>query len=80
MDSAIPGYRPGVWYNCNVGRGDEEPGAHGYDANRADYGKRLSRIEGQVRGLSRMVEEDKYCIDVLTQISTATSALQSAAV
>ncbi len=53
---------------------------HGYTANRADYGKRLSRIEGQIRGLSRMVEEDKYCIDVLTQISAATRALQSVAV
>ena len=39
--------------------------------------KRLRRIEGQVRGLQRMVEEDKYCIDVLTQVSAATRALQS---
>lgn len=39
--------------------------------------KRLRRIEGQVRGLQRMVEEDKYCIDVLTQVSAATKALQS---
>jgi CsoR family transcriptional regulator, copper-sensing transcriptional repressor len=41
--------------------------------------KRLSRIEGQVRGLGRMVEEDRYCIDVLTQISAVTTALESLA-
>ncbi|HET6949754.1 MAG TPA: metal-sensitive transcriptional regulator [Acidimicrobiales bacterium] len=45
-----------------------------------DYLKRLRRIEGQVRGLQRMVEGDTYCIDVLTQISAVTSALQSVAV
>ena len=41
------------------------------------YRKRLRRIEGQVRGLQRMVEEEKYCIDILTQISAATKALQA---
>ena len=46
----------------------------GYTMNREDYQKRLRRIEGQVRGLQRMVEEDTYCIDVLTQISAATKA------
>jgi CsoR family transcriptional regulator, copper-sensing transcriptional repressor len=45
-----------------------------------DYLKRLRRIEGQVRGLQRLIESDTYCIDVLTQISAATSALQSVAV
>ena len=45
-----------------------------------DLLKRLRRIEGQVRGLQRMIEEDTYCIDVLTQVSAATSALQSVAV
>jgi DNA-binding FrmR family transcriptional regulator len=45
-----------------------------------DYLKRLRRIEGQVRGLQRMIEEDTYCIDVLTQISAATKALQSVSV
>ncbi|MFN2495933.1 MAG: metal-sensitive transcriptional regulator [Pseudonocardiaceae bacterium] len=44
---------------------------------REAYLTRLRRIEGQVRGLQRMVEEDKYCIDVLTQVSAATKALQS---
>jgi DNA-binding FrmR family transcriptional regulator len=41
--------------------------------------KRLRRIEGQVRGIQRMVEEEKYCIDILTQVSAATKALQSLA-
>ena len=48
--------------------------AHGH---KDDYLKRLRRIEGQVRGLHRMVEEEKYCIDILTQVSAATSALKS---
>ena len=52
---------------------------HGYSEDKADILRRLKRIEGQVRGLQRMVEEDKYCIDVLTQISAATKALQSVA-
>ena len=52
---------------------------HGYSQNKDDYLKRLRRIEGQVRGLGRMVEEDKYCIDILTQVSAATRALQSVA-
>jgi len=53
---------------------------HGYSENKDDYLKRLRRIEGQVRGLQRMVEEDVYCIDVLTQVSAATKALQSVAI
>lgn len=53
---------------------------HGYSQDKDDYLNRLRRIEGQVRGLQRMVEEDKYCIDVLTQIAAATKALQSVAV
>ena len=51
----------------------------GYSADRDAYLKRLRRIEGQIRGLQRMVSEDVYCIDVLTQISAATRALQSVA-
>jgi len=50
---------------------------HGYTAQKDSHLKRLRRIEGQVRGLQRMVEEDKYCIDILTQVSAATRALQS---
>ncbi|NKE60187.1 metal-sensitive transcriptional regulator [Lentzea sp. PSKA42] len=50
---------------------------HGYTDNKDDHLRRLRRIEGQVRGLQRMIENDDYCIDVLTQISAATRALQS---
>jgi CsoR family transcriptional regulator, copper-sensing transcriptional repressor len=52
----------------------------GYSMKKPDLLKRLRRIEGQVRGLHQMVEEDRYCIDVLTQISAATKALESVAV
>ena len=48
----------------------------GYSISRDAYLKRLARIEGQVRGLQRMIEEDTYCIDVLTQVSSVTKALQ----
>jgi DNA-binding FrmR family transcriptional regulator len=51
----------------------------GYTSTKEDHLKRLRRIEGQVRGIARMVEEDTYCIDVLTQVSAATKALQSVA-
>jgi DNA-binding FrmR family transcriptional regulator len=50
---------------------------HGYSGDKDDYLKRLRRVEGQIRGLQRMVEEDKYCIDILTQVSAATKALQA---
>lgn len=61
-----------------------EPAGHaasqrGYTSAKDDYLARLRRVEGQVRGLQRMVAEDKYCIDVLTQVSAATRALQSVA-
>ena len=52
----------------------------GYSSNQADHLARLRRIEGQVRGLQRMVEEEQYCIDVLTQVASVTKALQSMAV
>jgi DNA-binding FrmR family transcriptional regulator len=51
----------------------------GYTAGKDDVLKRLRRIEGQIRGLQRMVEQDTYCIDVLTQVSAANRALQSGA-
>lgn len=51
----------------------------GYSDNKQAIERRLKRIEGQVRGLQRMVDEDQYCIDVLTQISAVTRALQSVA-
>jgi len=51
----------------------------GYEGNRQAILARLARIEGQIRGLERMVEADAYCIDVLTQVSAATRALQGVA-
>jgi len=52
---------------------------NGYVANKDDLLKRLRRAEGQVRGIARMVEEDKYCIDIITQVSAATRALETVA-
>ena len=52
---------------------------HGYIQRKDDYLKRLRRIEGQARGLQRMVEEEQYCIDILTQVSAVTKALESVA-
>ena len=61
----------------------EQPGTgehqYGYIHRKDDYLKRLRRIEGQARGLQRMVEDEKYCIDILTQVSAMTKALQSVA-
>ncbi|HAT1152641.1 TPA: metal-sensitive transcriptional regulator [Corynebacterium striatum] len=57
-----------------------EPHVHGYNAdseNKAKYLTRLKRIEGQARGIHRMIEEDQYCIDIITQISAVTSALEN---
>ena len=51
----------------------------GYVADKDQLGKRLRRIEGQVRGIEKMVEEDRYCIDVLTQISAIQSGLKAVA-
>ncbi|WP_239141482.1 metal-sensitive transcriptional regulator [Actinoplanes campanulatus] len=51
----------------------------GYAERRADHLIRLRKVEGQVRGIARMVGEDRYCIDVLTQVSAATRALQQIA-
>lgn len=66
----------------DAGPDDDTPaaprgGPHGYSAHKPDHLKRLRRIEGQVRGLQRMVEADVYCIDVLTQVSASTKALQA---
>lgn len=62
-----------------VAGGGDAVKAHGYSAQKENYAKRLRRIEGQVRGIAKMIDEDKYCIDVLTQISAVNSALQSVA-
>ena len=53
---------------------------HGYITDKAKYLNRLKRIEGQARGIHKMVDDEKYCIDILTQISALTSALQAVAV
>jgi DNA-binding FrmR family transcriptional regulator len=55
------------------------PPTRGYAEDKAAYNKRLRRIEGQVRGIARMIDDDTYCIDVLTQVSAATKALQAVA-
>src|SRR3712207_1832808 len=67
-------YHPGVC--CS---GLEEARVHGYSDDKQAYLKRLRRIEGQVRGLQRMVDEDVYCVDILTQVSAVTRALQAVA-
>ncbi|WP_028644611.1 metal-sensitive transcriptional regulator [Nocardioides sp. URHA0020] len=50
---------------------------HGYIQRKDEYLRRLRRIEGQARGLQRMVEEEQYCIDILTQVAAMTKALQA---
>ncbi|WP_281495500.1 metal-sensitive transcriptional regulator [Isoptericola sp. S6320L] len=55
----------------------EHDAPHGYASDKAAYLKRMRRIEGQVRGIARMIDEDVYCIDILTQVSAVTKALQS---
>lgn len=57
----------------------DAPVGHGYVNHKDDLLKRLRRAEGQVRGIQRMVEEDTYCIDILTQVSAATKALERVA-
>ncbi|WP_169951376.1 metal-sensitive transcriptional regulator [Microbispora sp. H11081] len=52
---------------------------HGYSGDKQAYLTRLRRIEGQIRGLQRMVDDEAYCIDILTQVSAATRALQAVA-
>jgi len=60
------------------GEGDEQA-THGYITDKANYLARLKRIEGQARGIHRMVDEEQYCIDILTQVSALTKALESVA-
>jgi DNA-binding FrmR family transcriptional regulator len=52
---------------------------HGYSANKAAVLKRVRRIEGQVRGIEKMVDDDRYCIDIVTQITAAQAALDKVA-
>ena len=62
-----------------IGEPNNKPGSHGYIDQKDDLLKRLRRAEGQVRGIQRMVEEDVYCIDIITQVSAATKALERVA-
>lgn len=57
----------------------QTPGGHGYIGDKDRYLARLRRIEGQARGIHRMIDEDTYCIDILTQISAVTAALENVA-
>ena len=56
------------------------PVVHGYTADKDKLLKRLARIEGQVRGVSRMIEDDRYCIDILTQLGAVDTALEAVAI
>jgi DNA-binding FrmR family transcriptional regulator len=58
---------------------DTAPATRGYGATKEQLGARLRRVEGQVRGIQKMVDEDRYCIDVLTQISAIQAALDKVA-
>jgi DNA-binding FrmR family transcriptional regulator len=58
---------------------DTAPTTHGYSATKDQLLKRLRRIEGQIRGVQGMVDDDRYCIDILTQISAAQAALDKVA-
>jgi CsoR family transcriptional regulator, copper-sensing transcriptional repressor len=58
---------------------DSERATRGYIQSKQDYLRRLRRIEGQARGLQRMVQDEQYCIDIVTQVSAMTKALQSVA-
>ncbi|MDQ6753492.1 MAG: metal-sensitive transcriptional regulator [Actinomycetota bacterium] len=55
----------------------DEQVSHGYTSDKAAYQRRLKRIEGQVRGIARMVDKDKYCIDILTQVAAVNKALHA---
>jgi DNA-binding FrmR family transcriptional regulator len=57
----------------------EEHATHGYAPHKDQLLKRLARIEGQVRGISKMIEDDRYCIDVLTQLGAVDTALEAVA-
>lgn len=65
---------------CSTGACSNENHHHGYILEKERYLARLRRIEGQARGIHKMVEDDRYCIDILTQISALTKALEGVAV
>ncbi|GAA3835798.1 metal-sensitive transcriptional regulator [Brevibacterium ammoniilyticum] len=53
---------------------------HGYTPQKDALARRMKRIEGQVRGIAKMIDDDKYCIDILTQVSAATAALHGVSI
>ncbi|WP_190130306.1 metal-sensitive transcriptional regulator [Streptomyces mashuensis] len=75
--AACHGHAGAASTTAAAGASPAVPGPHGYSEQKDQHLKRLRRIEGQIRGLQRMVEEDVYCIDILTQVSAGTKALQS---
>src|SRR5687767_11076560 len=79
MIDLTAGYTLRGYLSDQGGSMSDHAGHHGYIANKDDYLKRLRRIEGQARGLQKMIEEEQYCIDILTQVSAMTRALQSVA-
>ena len=77
-DASPPAADPGT-HGVDSSSHGVEAHQHGYITAKDNYLRRLRRIEGQARGLQRMVEEEKYCIDILTQVSAMTKALQAVA-
>lgn len=80
--SADPEPVPAVSSRSPLGSGSEDQpqaaqAVHGYAADKDAYLRRLKRIEGQVRGIARMVNEDTYCIDILTQVAAVNSAMHA---
>ena len=81
--SRVGKYPPGVCCKRRTRRRaqarQEDRDVYGYGPKKKEFQDRLRRIEGQVRGLQRMVDEDQYCIDILTQVNSVTSALKAVA-
>ena len=71
-------YPSGVWYRRTMTT-PAIPTAYGYAPHKEQLLKRLARVEGQVRGISKMIEDDRYCIDILTQLGAADTALEAVA-
>ncbi|WP_030160772.1 metal-sensitive transcriptional regulator [Glycomyces sp. NRRL B-16210] len=65
--------------DCGTAHGSEDGKQYWYHGDKAALTRRLKRVEGQIRGIQRMIDEDEYCIDVLTQISASTKGLQAVA-
>ncbi|WP_311451997.1 metal-sensitive transcriptional regulator [uncultured Rothia sp.] len=72
-----PAKKPAEAHTGACCSGEAPETQHGYTSNKEAHLKRLRRIEGQVRGIARMVDEDKYCIDILTQVAAVSKALHA---